>query len=193
MRKATSADKNNIIDIIANSFEDNLSVSWIIKNDHKRKQRIRVLAEYAFNTVLRKKGIYLSSDEKGVIMFYKQNEHKETILDYIDQAKLAIRAVGLARVRKIMAREAQKAQKRPADGEFIYCWFYGVIDSARGRGAAIELKNVIFEQADKLKLPILLETSMKKNFVAYQRYGFTVYDTWEENEKKLWFMKRMPL
>jgi len=192
MRKATKADRKLVVDIISNSFEDNLSVNWVIKNDRKRMKRISVLAEYAFNTVLRKDGIYVSSDEEGVIMFYKQNAYKETFADYIDQAKLALQAVTLPRVLEVLKRESYKDNIRPSDGEFIYCWFYGVRNSARGKGAAIELKNFIFDEADKMNLPIFLETSMTKNLIAYERYGFETFHEWEENEKKLWFMKRTP-
>jgi len=194
MRKATWSDREKVVNIIAESFEGNPSVNWVIKNDSKRIKRIKILAEYAFSNVQRRGGVYLSSNEEGVILFYKDNEYKEGIADYIDQAKLAIGAVGLNRVGSILNRESYKKKIRPADGEFIYCWFYGVKDIARGKGAAIELKNYIFSEADRKQLPIYLETSLPKNLIAYKRYGFEIFHEWnvKKEDITLWFMKREP-
>jgi len=192
MRKATKADKAKVIDIISESFDTNPSVNWAIKQDRKRLRRLKVLAEYTFNTVYRRGGIYLSSDEEGVILFYKENAYSEGLADYIDQAKMALFAVGLSRVPQILKSEAYKKKIRPNDGEFIYCWFYGVKEQARGRGAAKELKRFIEQVADEQQLPIYLETSVYKNTVAYKRYGYTTYHEWNMKgaNKTLWFMRR---
>lgn len=194
MRKTTWQDRDRVVDIIAESFEGNPSVNWVIKNDKKRLKRIKVLAKYAFSTVQRRGGVYLSSDEQGVILFYKENDYKEGFADYIDQAKLAFGAVGLNRVGSILYRESYKKKIRPRNGEFIYCWFYGVKNDAKGKGAAVELKNYIFSEADRLQLPIYLETSMQKNLIAYKRYGFETFHEWnvEKQNITLWFMKREP-
>lgn len=194
MRRATKADKVKVVDIIAESFEHNPSVNWAIKQDKKRKSRLHVLAEYAFNTINRREGVYISSDEEGVILFYKENAYKEGFADYIDQAKMAINAVGLSRVPEILKNEAYKKKIRPQDGEFIYCWFYGVKVASRGHGAAYEMKNFLAEQADKLQLPVYIETSVLKNTIAYKRWGYETYHEWdvEGKDKTLWFMRRLP-
>ena len=192
MRRATKEDRKKVVDIIAESFEQNPSVNWAIKQDKKRSKRLRVLSEYAFNTILRRKGVYLSSDEEGVILFYKENAYKEGLADYIDQVKMAFGAVGLARVPLILRTEAYKKKIRPQDGEFIYCWFYGVKINSRGHGAAYEMKNYLADVADQLQLPVYIETSVHKNTIAYKRWGYETYHEWylEEKNKTLWFMKR---
>ena len=47
-----------------------------------------------------------------------------------------------------------------------------------GDRAAFELKNYIFQMSQNEKNPILLETSVKRNKLIYERYGFYVYHEW---------------
>ena len=81
---------------------------------------------------------------------------------------------------------------RPQDKDFIYVWFYGVIEEGKGRGAAKELKNILFNKAIKENLPIYLETTERINRLVYERYGFEVYHTWkkEEDDITIWFMRK---
>lgn len=194
MRKATKKDRNTVVSIIAESFEQNPSYNWAIKQDKKRSKRLYELAKYAFSTAHRRKGVYISSDEQGVILFYKQNEYKERLIDYYDQAKLALKATGISLVPFVLKTEAYKKKIRPKNGEFLYCWFYGVKIKSRGKGAAYEMKNYLADVADKMKLPVYVETSVLKNTIAYKRWGYETYHKWEikDKDKTLWFMKREP-
>jgi len=138
--------------------------------------------------------MYILSDKEGAIFFYKENAYKEGLADYIDQAKMAFNAVGLSRVPQILKTEAYKKRIRPQDGEFIYCWFYGVKVQSRGKGAAYEMKNYLAHIADQLQLPVYVETSVQKNTFAYKRWGYETYHEWhvEGKNKTLWFMRRDP-
>ena len=55
----------------------------------------------------------------------------------------------------------------------------------------LKMKNFIYDKAKKDQLPILLETSVWRNVVAYERYGFKTYHVWDDvpNNIKVWFMK----
>lgn len=195
MTKATKADESLVIDIIAESFPSNPSVLSVIKNDKKEPQRMRWLARFVFRTALRKGGIYLSKDRTGVAICYQYNSHKETLIDYWDQLVLAITAIGLERIIKVLKRDSYVKKKRPKSGNFLYFWFFGVSNEGKGRGAAHELQKVIFSEAERLQLPIYLETSIAKNKRVYERYGFEVYHTWDYKSEgiTLWFMRSKPV
>jgi len=194
VRKATKTDKKLVIDIIAESFDKNPSVNWVIKNDTKRKKRIKELSKYSFETALMRNGAFISSDENGVALCYKYNEKGNLLADYWNQAKLAIKAVGLSRVIEVSRRESYIKKMRPNSGKYLYFWFLGVNNKGVGKGAAYEIKNFIFNKSKDEKLAIYLETSVEKNKLIYERFGFKTYHTWEDKSKnfELWFMKREP-
>ena len=195
MRKATQEDKNLIIGIMSESFDVNPSVNWTVKQDGKREKRYRRLAGYVFDIAIRKEAIYISSNNMGVVILYKFNEHKDGLYEAWIRIKMAIRVIGLGRVREILKREAYIKSKRTRDGEYLYVWFYGVLKKARGVGensAAVELKDFVFEQMEKRKLPVLLETTIPLNMKIYDRYGFRCYHEWKVKEKGItfWMMRK---
>ena len=192
MRKATKNDRKRFIDIMSESFDTNPSVNWTVKQDNKRQKRYRLLAGFVFNQALRRDAIYFSSDDEGIIIFYKYNDFKTFFIEIFEKLLLTLRVISIERVGGIMKREKYIQSKRPADGEYIYCWFFGVSKIARGKGAAVELKDKIFAEADRLKLPVYIETTIPINMRIYNRYGFDIYHEWEVKEKGLtyWMMKR---
>ena len=195
MRKATNGDAKEIMDIISDSFYANPSVNTVTKakNDRSKRKKIRALAKFAFKTGLRRDGVYISSDGKGVAICYRFNAKKESIRDYLNQIELVATSIGLQRLPAVFKRENYIKRKRLKSGDYLYFWFFGVEKDGRGKGAAIELKDVIFKEAEKTKLPIYLETSVEKNKRIYERYGFEVYHTWEDKDQDypLWFMRRL--
>ena len=49
MLKADYNDKALVVKILSDSFKNNQSISYIIKQDGKRTQRIKQLMEYSFD------------------------------------------------------------------------------------------------------------------------------------------------
>lgn len=193
MRPIETGDRQLVIDIIADTFPDNPSVLSILKNDKKESLRMRSLADYVFKTALRKGGAYLSDDNTGVAICYQMNGHKDTLIDYWNQAVLAFKAIGIERVWEVMKRDSYVKKQRPESGDFLYFWFFGVTTEGRGSKAAYDLKDAIFAKAANQKTPIYLETSIAKNKRVYERYGFEVYHTWDYQSEgiTLWFMRKM--
>lgn len=187
-----NSDKKEVVEIICESFANNPSVMASIKNGGNKQAHIRGLAQYAFNTALPRNGIHISSDKNGVAICYPYNFKKETLYDYWQQCKLVVHSIGVRKLFQVLKREAFIKSKRPPSGDFLYFWFFGVRDRARGSKIALELKNEIFDKARLLNLPIYLETSVLKNKNVYSRYGFEVYYEWEQNNGDvLWFMRRL--
>ena len=146
MRKCTKADRSKVIAIIAESFDANPSVNRVIKNDGKRKERIRALADYSFKTALIRNGAFISSDEQGVALCYQYDLKKEGISDYLNQVQLVTKAIGVGRVLDIMKRDAYIKSKRPKDGNYLYFWFLGITDKGKGGIAIRELKEYLFTE-----------------------------------------------
>lgn len=187
---ATESDQPRIISIIEESFEANPSVNIVIGEGGKRKRKIQRLAAYSFIKAKNRGGAYISSDGNGTALCFRTDKKVFSWKELIAEARFAI-SLAPSRIRITLKREAY-IKKHRHKGAALYFWFLGVIDSKDG--AVFELKDVIFKEAEATGLPILLETSVLRNVHAYQRYGFEIYHTWEdqENGNTLWFMRKLP-
>ena len=172
------SERQLVRDIITDSFLGNPSVMDAVGNSGNTTQKISALADYAYKTCKRRNGVFLSSDSNGVALCYRYNSHKESISDYWNQFLLVIQCTGLRKALKLLKKDGYIKLQRPADGDFLYFWFFGVSATGRGQGAALELKDQIFEMARADQLPIYLETSVERNKRIYERYGFRVYHFW---------------
>ena len=186
--------KNKGIKIIEEAFDDNPMINFIIKNDHKRKKRISALATYSYNRSARRDGIFFSSDKEGIALCFQFNKKGNLIFDLIDQLKLVIKAIGINRALDASKRESYRNSIRPTDGNFLYFWYLGVSKKGIGGTAVKELRDSIFLVSKEKNLPIYLETTILKNKIVYERYGFETYHEWNvpNTEITMWFMRRTP-
>lgn len=170
MTQATLEDKEIVIDILVNSFQDNKSVNYIIKQDKKRLFRIRKLMEYSFDVCLLFGSIFLSDDKKGCALVLFPHRKKTSLKAIILDAKLVFYCCGIMNVSKALKRESKIKAFHPKHS-FKHLWFIGVQpgEQNKGIGSAI-LKHVIEDHS-----PVYLETSTLKNLPWYKKFGFEIY------------------
>ncbi|NQY04756.1 MAG: hypothetical protein HRT68_00785 [Flavobacteriaceae bacterium] len=180
--------------ILTTILLDNPSATHIVKSDRQRVARIRHLARYMLRKAKRKKGLFISDDGNGLAICYKVNVgDKKTFIDFIEEIGIAFKVIGYMRIPGILKRQAYLKKQLPTDKPYYYFWFFGVNPEKRGaeNGSASELKQKVFDAAKNDGLPIYTETSIKKNKVVYQRYGFEIFHEWKMNERStMWFMKK---
>ncbi|TAL59572.1 MAG: GNAT family N-acetyltransferase [Bacteroidetes bacterium] len=188
----TKEDKQTVTDIITQSMGNLPGIKWIVGNNPRTThKRLRVLADFVFETAFSRNGIFLSSDRKGVAVFFKP-EIKKTFRDYWNQFRFAVRCTGIFHAYEIYRHESYIVKQRPNPGTYLYFWIFGVLPDARGFGAATQLKDIILSESQKQQLPIYLETTNPQNRRVYERYGFKVYHEWFVPGRNFtfWFMKR---
>lgn len=192
MRLAEKKDLETVIEIICQSFTDNPHINQIIKNDSKRDLRLRILAKYAFYCGLKRKGVYLTEDNHGVVILYKNERQKTSLLEILQKIDLAIRAVTLRRAWFVNKLESSIIHHRKNTEDHLHLWFFGVSKTSIGSGNAREMMKFSFSKSLEDKLPIYCETSVLKNNIVYNRYGFSDYQILETgiNDLKIWFMRR---
>lgn len=186
--------RDRAIQIIEDAFDGNPMINFIIKSDHKRKERLRALAAYSYDRCARREGVYFSSDHEGIALCYQFNNKGNVLADIPDQLRLVIKAIGISRAHEASKRESYRNSVRPADGNFLYFWYLGVSSKGIGGSAVKELRDLIFEESKNKELPICLETTLLKNKVVYERYGFKTYHEWQvpNSDIIMWFMRRDP-
>lgn len=194
MREATKKDRKKVVKIIEESFINSPSVDWVVSKYKNRKKGLKVLAKYAFDIGFLKKGVYLSSDGNAIAICYKNSNKIAFLQNHYQKFKLFVGAIGFQKMIPVLKRQQYFSQQRPKDRDYFYFWFFGSTNDARGSGSANELQREIFEMANNEQLPIFIETSIRKNRIVYERFGFITYHTWhvEKENIDMWFMKREP-
>lgn len=183
-----------LVRILTGVLLNNPSATHVVKNDAKRVARVTHLAKYMLRRAKRKNGLYISSNCDGLAICYKvMPGEKKSIVEWFDEIFVGFKVIGYARIPGILKRQAYLKKQMPKDIPYLYFWFLGVDKDARGMesGIAAELKEKVFSDATTWHLPIYTETSIKKNRIVYERYGFEIFHEWEMNEKStMWFMKK---
>jgi ribosomal protein S18 acetylase RimI-like enzyme len=174
MTKALYTDKNLIINILTQSFADNKSVNYIIKQDSKKALRLKHLMGYSFDTCYQFGEILLSNDKKACALIVFPDKKRITVQSTIADVKLIFSCMGLSNVKKAMQREAAIKKNHPQK-KIYYLWFIGVDKTEQGKGIGSELMKEIITHSNKMNRPVYLETSTLKNIPWYQKFGFSIY------------------
>ncbi len=192
MRKATKQDKHLVVDIISKSFSDSPGIDWIVKNGSANEKAIKRLATLAFIKGYRRKGVFISANEKGVAICYCPDNGKPSIFELLYEFYFGITSIKISHIPTVLKSEAYKKSKRPTSSTYLYFLFYAVVQD--GENAARELRDAVFEEAQKLMLPIYLETAEERNKLVYERYGFVTYHYRKVPKENIayWFLKWEP-
>ncbi len=190
MIKARPEDRELIIRLLTRSFEDNLSVNYIIRRDHKKQSRIRTLMEYSLDQCAMFGEVLLSDDRMGCALILYPHHKRTDLKTIFMDIKLIAGAVGITGLRKTLEREKQIKKMRP-DERMAYLWFIGVDPDQQHRGIGGKFLQQILDHGQKQELPVFLETSTLKNIPWYERSGFRVYAKLELGYD-LFFLKWIP-
>ena len=175
MIKADLSDKKAVINILARFFENNKSVTEIVKQDHKKGERIRVLMEYAFEKCYKFGEVWLLNNRKGCALVLYPHMEMIFIKSLWMDIKLIYMAVGIRNIKKAIKRN-KAIKKRRQYVDMAYLWFIGVDPLVRHIGLGNSLMEHVIQYSNDKILPIYLETSVDKNVSWYEKYGFQVYD-----------------
>lgn len=175
MIKAKREDKNTIICLLTDAFKDNLSVSYIVKQDEYKLKRIQALIDYSFEVCFLYGDIYLSEDRCACAMILFPQHKKTTLFTIWLDIVLVFKAITIGGIFKALEREKQIKKIQPKQ-EMLYLWFIGVNTTKQHKGYGSSLLENILEIADNLNLPAFLETSTLENLPWYEHFGFEIYD-----------------
>jgi len=188
MIEATYSDKNTVVDILAQSFEDNKSVNYIVKQDAHREQRIRQLMDYSFDVCKCFGRVVLSKDKKACALIVYPDRKRTTLKSIVWDLKLITNCIGISGIMKAMAREGRIKKLQPKE-PLYYLWFIGVHPMEQNKGIGSVLLSDIIEDAEAQERTVCLETSTEKNIPWYEKFGFKIYNELDF-DYRLFFLKR---
>lgn len=166
--------KSAVVDILCQSFDNNKSVNYVVKQDKKRIQRIRSLMEYSFDVCNMFGSVYLSDDGSACALTLLPENKKTNIKSIFLDLKLIFSCVGFWRVLKVLKRDSL-IKSSYLDKSVFYLWFIVVKSTEQHKGHGSALLKEIIKDANLLQKPIYLETSMTDNLLFYKKHGFEIY------------------
>lgn len=189
MKRATKANKSAIVEILALSFEINASVNYVVKNDRHRSQRIRKLMEYSFDTCFEFGDVFISDDGNGCALVLYPDKKRNSLKAVLRDIWLVRSTIGIANVKKVLARQALVKKHHPIEGNFCHGWYLAVHPEHRKTGHGLSFIRELIREGDALKLNIFIETATIRNLPLYQFFGFEIFDT-VKMDHTLYFLKR---
>jgi GNAT superfamily N-acetyltransferase len=175
MIKAETKDRSLVVNILTQSFDDNKSVNYIIKQDRNRTRRLARLMEYSFDYCQLFGEVWLSADHTACALTVLPETKQTTLRSIALDASLALSCIGLANLKKVLTRETAIKKVHPSEN-FYYLWFIGVLPPEQNRGAGTTLLESIIQRGESLHRPIYLETSMAQNSQAPPPHHSLWYD-----------------
>ena len=190
-------DKQEIINHVSTLLQEIPTSMEIVKDDAKREQRFQYLATHMVEKAIEKDALIISENKRGIaILFRTSAEDKDFWKDLKQDIKLALNVTGIRKgLNALKVQKYVKAQ-RPKQGEYLYCWFWGILPDARGSDdskTAYEMKNKFYALSKATQLPIYAETRIRRISVAYRRYGFELFNEWDHpSGDKMYFLRYFP-
>jgi ribosomal protein S18 acetylase RimI-like enzyme len=188
MIQANMGQKDLIVGILVNAFNDNQSVNFIVRQDELKLKRIAALMEYSFDICYNFGDVWLSDERDACALVLYPHLKRSSLSTFLSDLKLILNAIGLAGIFKTLKRESYIKKIQPNEN-MAYLWFIGVDPLVQHSGKGSKLLNEIIKTTTAKSLPLYLETSTLANLGWYERLGFEIYNQLDLGYT-LFFLKR---
>lgn len=193
MKRAIRKDKERVIEILVQSFQNDSHTDWVTEPHNKNKnKRLDALMNLAFEETFLGGEVYLTDDKTGTAFWKKNRTGGVSLANLMSKVRFAS-VFGWRKIKAILEMEKYVEKLHPAD-DFLYLWFIGVLPEGQGKGNASELLDPVLENCEKENLPVYLQTANPKNVKIYERKGFEIYHQWSLQDGsglKVWFMRKV--
>lgn len=177
VRPAETADIRVLADVLADAFEDDPLMSWILPDAAGRRARLaRLFAAEVRCHHLAGGGVEVAQGDDGVIagaaLWDPPGRWKQSVWAFVRIFPALVRALGS---RAMVGAEVDNAlAKAHPEAPHWYLATIGTGASARGGGYGKALLNSRLTRCDRDRIPAYLESSKGENIPYYNRFGFEV-------------------
>ncbi len=190
-------NKERVISNVATLLKEIPTSMEVVKDDAKKDERFNYLAKHMVEKAIKRDALITCDDDQGIAIFFEEDGTSGGFFnELISDLKLAINVTGIKKGLNALKSQQFVRKQRPNTGKYLYCWFWGILEDARGvtdKKTAYKMKNIMFDMAKEKQLPIYAETRIKRVSIAYRRYGFEVLKKWPHpSGDTMYFLKYDP-
>lgn len=189
-------NKKEIISHVAEILKETPSAQQIVKEGGDRDKRFHYLAEYMVKKAIKKDALILSENQKGIAILFRTNKKDSSFLNEIgDEIGLLLNVTGIKNAFRILKNQKYIKAQRPQEGDYLYCWFWGIVPGHRGADTQVgkEMKDEFLRRSEETQLPLYAETQTKRNVIVYRKFGFEMFHSWNRPDgSTMWFMRYLP-
>lgn len=173
--------------LISNRFIKNPRMALLFdKGKNNFEKNVSNLVDYCFNIALKANGVYVAKNKKTIVLFYEQNKLKKTFGDYYRYLKV-VKGISIFNLKKVLNNEKEIKKHKLKLDNYLYVWFVAQEEGYGKLDGLTEINQMLLKLSDKMKLPIIFETSDKRLIRFYKYAGFEVYDTHERGGETIYF------
>ncbi|WP_037315381.1 hypothetical protein [Salegentibacter sp. Hel_I_6] len=189
-------EKQEIITKVTSLLKEIPSSMDIVKKGGNRHKRFQYLATHMVEKAIEKDALIVSENRMGIAILFKTSKKDDNFLkDIWTQIGLVLNVTGVRNAYRIVKNQNYIKKQRPQDGEYLYCWFWGILAESRGADTQVgkEMKDEFYRQANEYQIPLYAETRMRKNALVYQRFGFELFHEWQHpSGDTMYFLRYNP-
>lgn len=189
-------EKEEIIAKVTSLLKEIPSSMEIVKKGGDRHKRFRYLATHMVEKAIAKDALVISENRKGIAILFRTNKKDDNFLkDIRTQIGLVLNVTGIRNAYSIVKNQNYIQKQRPQEGDYLYCWFWGILADSRGADTQVgkEMKDEFYRQAKEYQIPLYAETRMRKNSLVYQRFGFELFHEWDHpSGDTMYFLRYNP-
>ncbi|WP_299763508.1 hypothetical protein [uncultured Dokdonia sp.] len=184
-------NKNIALQVLQKAMIENPNLLWMTGTC---KKRLNNLYEFCIRLAMSKKGAYLNSDTKGVVLFYREGDGV-TLIGLLKKIQLyfffVVSVIDIFKIIEMMKLQRLIKRKMP-NAPYLYCLIMAVHPEEKRTQTIIQMRDFLFEQSKQQQLPIYIQTSLRRNKILFERYGFECFDTVVNTSANytLWLLKR---
>ena len=189
-------EKEEIITKVTSLLKEIPSSMDIVKKGGNRHKRFEYLATHMVEKAIEKDALIVSDNRMGIAILFKTSKKDDNFLkDIRSQIGLVLNVTGIKNAYRIVKNQNYIKKQRPQNGEYLYCWFWGILAKSRGADTQVgkEMKDEFYRQAKEYQVPLYAETRMRKNALVYQRFGFELFHEWQHpSGDTMYFLRYNP-
>ncbi|WP_417885681.1 hypothetical protein [Zunongwangia sp.] len=192
----TQEKKSEIIEKVSTLLQEIPSSMDVVKKGGNEEKRYKYLATHMVNKAIKKDALIVSEDGNGIAILFKTSKKEESFWkEAWAELGLVVNVTGFKNALKILKTQNYIKKQRPQEGEYLYCWFWGILKESRGAGTqvGVKMKDEFYRRAKQYNLPLYAETRMRKNAIVYQKFGFDLFHKWDHpSGDTMYFLRYIP-
>ncbi len=184
-------DKRKAFNVLTNAFKNSKGMTWMLRKPQSLRSRKHIL-NFFYSEALARDGAFITSDQNGVIFLHPQSKETFSFRRLSQKLYIFLFITGIRNGIRSIQYQKLIRKVRPKSG-----WVATLLacDSTEsGIKTAFEIKQEIFELADRYNQFIYAETTSFRACQLYKIIGYELYHTEKHPyaDLTIWFFRRNP-